>query len=159
MKNFHFLRKFSFILAMLAIFTGIVTFQSCSKPPPCETNNTGDVTFYDNGPSYVWDGCYLEIDWANGSYSSGTFYTSKTYSDKSAGSADVYMEWEDADAYYWSYGYITLIQCSSVNAYCTWSKKKSAIVSDFISVEDGQISKNQVNSIEEFRLTIKKYTE
>jgi len=132
------------------------TFPGCYTPPDCEVYHWGDVTFHDNGPSWVWDGCYIEVDWADGSYNSALFYGTKSYYDKSAGRADVYMEWEDADNYYWNYGYITVIQCGDVDAYCTWSKKKSAEVNPvFVIEKNGQISKSEITSIEDFRKNLK----
>ena len=150
-KNMKILKK---LILVVALIVATLT-MGCEKTPECELNNTGDVTFIDDGPSYAWDGCYIEVDWANGSYTSVTFYNSKSYYDKPAGRADVYMEWEDATAYYYSYGYITLQQCSHVDAYCTWSKKKSAEVSSFTLVRDGQVLKSEVSSIEEYRKTLK----
>jgi len=141
------------IIALLVITFGLFL-AGCYNPPDCEVYNEGDVTFHDNGPSWVWDGCYIEVDWNNGASNSGTFYNTKSYYDKGAGRADVYMEWEDADAYYWDYGYITLIQCGHVDAYLSWSKKKSADVSDFNSVNKGSVLKSEVSSIEEFRESI-----
>ena len=145
------LRKFALALAVI----GAAVLTGCETTPPCELNRTGDVTFHDNGPSWVWDGCYIEVDWADGSYNSALFYGSKSYYDVAAGRADVYMEWEDAEAYYWNFGYINVIQCSKVDAYCTWSKKKSAVVSEFVIEKSGQVLKSEVTSREEFRETIK----
>ena len=144
------LLKFALALALIG---AMVTF-SCEKIEPCESNRTGDVTFHDNAPSYVWDGCYIEVDWYNGSYNSGTFYGTKSYYDKAAGRADVYMEWEDANYYYYDTGYINVIQCGHVDGYL-WSKKKSAVVSEFMVERSGQILKSEVISIEEFRKNIK----
>lgn len=144
------LRKFAVVLA----FIGAIFMTACYTPPECETYNQGDVTFHDNGPSWVWNGCYIEVDWSNGSYNTGTFYDTKNYYDKSAGRADVYMEWEDDDAYYWTYGYITVIQCGHVDAYCTWDSKKSAVISDFTTERNGKVQKSEIDSIEEFRESI-----
>ena len=127
----------------------------CHKPPACEVNNWGDITFYDDGPEWVWDGCYIEVDWPDGSESSTLFYDSKSYYDKRVGVADLYMEWEDDDSYYWSEGYITLYACTLVDAYCTWSDKKSAVVSSFTIVNKGKILKSDISSIEEYRKTLK----
>ena len=140
------------LFAILVVFIGIAV--SCYKPPACEVNNWGDITFYDNGPSWVWDGCYIKVDWANGSYNSALFYGSKSYYEKPAGRADVYMEWEDADNYYWNFGYINVIECGDVDAYCTWSKKKSASI-EFVVSKSGSVEKSQVTSIEDFRESIK----
>lgn len=144
-------------LFLTLFITLIIGTTGCYDPPECEIYHTGDVTFIDNGPSWAWDGCYIEVDWANGTYNSGVFYSSKTYYDKAAGRADVYMEWEDADFFYWDYGYINLIECSHVDAYCTWSGKKSVTIEEnlFVSENNGKILKKDVNIIE-FRKTIKK---
>lgn len=142
------------IITLLLITFGLFL-TGCYTPPDCEVYNEGDVTFHDNGPSWVWDGCYIEVDWYDGASNSGTFYGTKSYYDKAAGRADVYMEWEDADAYYWDYGYITVIQCSLVDAYCNWGKKKSAVVSAFVLERSGQILKSEVVSREDFRKSIK----
>lgn len=142
------------IIALLLITFGLFL-TGCYVPPDCEVYDEGDVTFHDNGPSWVWNGCYIEVDWSDGGYNSGLFYGTKSYYDKSAGRADIYMEWEDADKYYWDYGYMTVIQCSKVDAYCTWGKKKSAVVSTFVLKRSGQILKSEVISREDFRKTIK----
>ena len=139
----------------LLIFGFGLFLASCVVTPDCELYSEGDVTFHDNGPSWVWDGCYIEVDWSDGGSNSATFYGTKSYYDKSAGRADVYMEWEDADSYYWDYGYITVVQCSLVDAYCNWSKKKSAVVSEFVSIQRGWISKSIVTSKEHLRESIK----
>jgi len=140
------------LVALTLIFGLFLT--GCYQPPDCEVYSWGDVTFYDNGPSWVWDGVYIEVDWADGGYNSGVFYTSKSYYDKAAGRADVYMEWEDADSYYWNYGYINVVQCGQVNAYLAWSKKKSASI-EFVIKESGSVLKSDITSMEEFRKTIK----
>lgn len=141
------------ITILLIIFGLFLT--GCYTTPDCELYNEGDVTFHDNGPSWVWDGCYIKVDWSDGSSNSGTFRNSKSYYDKGAGRANVYMEWEDADAYYNNSGYINLIQCGHVDAYLSWSKKKSAVASDFIIERSGMVLKSEVTSIEEFRKSIK----
>jgi len=143
-----------FLMYLTVIVFSMFVFTSCVKPPECETYNTGDVIFHDNGPSWAWDGCYIEVDWNDGSYNSVTFYNTKSYYDKAAGRAEVYMEWEDADNYYWNYGYINLIQCGTVDAYCNWSKKKSTEVSGFIIEKSGSVLKTDITSKEEFRKTI-----
>jgi len=156
MKRKNFIKKIGFIISAI-IISLIIGTTGCYDPPDCEVYHTGDVTFYDRGPSWAWDGCYIEVDWANGAYNSTTFYSSKTYYDKAAGRADVYMEWEDADFFYWDYGYINLIECSHVDAYCTWSGKKSATIESAIIIENsGKVLKKDINSIEEYRKTIKK---
>jgi hypothetical protein len=143
-------------LLFVFVLVGASLMTACHHPPTCEVNNWGDITFHDDGPSWVWDGCYIEVDWADGTYNTVTFYGTKSYYDKAAGVADLYMEWEDDDSYYWSYGYITLYECSVVDAYCTWSEKKSATVSSFTLVKKGQVFKSNVSSIEEYRKILKK---
>jgi hypothetical protein len=152
MKRVAFLKKLSFvvILSFLFIFIG------CHKTPDCEFYNLGDITFHDDGPTWVWDGCYIEVDWPDGSYTSTLFYGTKSYYNKPAGVIDLYMEWEDDEYYYWSEGYVTLYECLHTDAYCTWSEKKSAEINSEFRVErKGQISKKEISSIEEFRKTIK----
>lgn len=145
MKNF---------IRLLIIIFGLFL-AGCHPPPDCEVYDEGDVTFHDDGPSWVWDGCYIEVDWSDGGSNSVLFYGTKSYYDKSAGRADVYMEWEDADSYYWDYGHITVIQCGLVDAYCVWTEKKSAVVSGFVIERSGQILKSEVASREDFRKGIK----
>jgi uncharacterized protein YraI len=139
-------------MLLSVVLFSVFTFQSCEDPiPDCELYNFGDVTFYDNGPSWVWDGCYIEVDWADGESNSGTFYDKTSYFGKSAGRADVYMEWEDNENYYWSYGYITLIKCGHVDAYCTWNNKKSATEYEFIIKKSGIVLKTENTPIDELR--------
>lgn len=123
------------ILLFLITF-GLLLF-GCYNPPDCEVYNEGDVTFHDNGPSWVWDGCYIEVSWADGSYNNVTFYGNKTFYNKPAGNAYVYMQWEDDIKYYWNYGYVNVIQCEKVDSYCTWNKKKSKTISEFILTKSG----------------------
>jgi len=148
------IKKYLFIFLFSII--GFSLFNSCTPPPDCEVYNEGNVIFYDDGPSWTWDGCYIEVDWTDGSYNTGLFYGSRTYYDKSVGRADVYMEWEDADGWYWNNGHIDLIQCQTVNAYCRWSRKKSAIVNPIFIIEEyGSVKKSDITSIEEYRKKIK----
>jgi len=153
MKRKNFIKKIGLIIS--AIIISVIIGTTGCLTPDCELYHTGDVTFHDNGPSWAWDGCYIEVDWANGSYSSGVFYNTKSYYDKAAGRADVYMEWEDATYYYWDYGYINLIECSHVDAYCKWTGK--SIDTGYLVIENsGQILKKEIESIENFRKNIKK---
>lgn len=157
MNRKSFFKKLGLVISVI-ILSVIIGNTGCKTTPDCELYHTGDVTFHDNGPDWAWDGCYIEVDWENGSYTSTVFYNSKTYIDKPAGRADVYMEWEDADYYYYSNGYIDLIECSHVDAYCSWSGKKSETLNneDLFIIEDvGQILKKNIESIEEFRNNIK----
>ena len=151
------LRNLSIALfAMMMFFGASMLFTRCEivdPGPDCETYNEGDVRFRNNAPASMWDGCYLEVDWSDGSYNTADFLVLKTYYDKPAGSAFVYAEWEDYSFYYYASGYCTLVACSTVDVYLWNYYKKSTSTSEFVT---GKRLKSDFDSREDFRNSIKK---
>lgn len=150
MKRSNFLKVFFASLLMIAIF-GLF---SCEKKKPCEQNNTGDVTFWNNGPSWTWPEMYIEVDWSDGSFDEAIFSDYVEFNDVPVGRADVYCTWEDADYYYYDGGYINIEQCQMVEGYLTLGKK-SVATGEYTSTKQGQANKKDFSSRKDFIESLK----
>ena len=148
------MKKFLKLFFASLLTIAIIGVFSCQKPKACETNHTGGLVLWNYGPSYAWPTMGVEVDWADGTFSTVTFNLSYTWYDIPAGNADVYCTWEDANYYYYSSGYINVIQCQMNEGNCTYSAAKGS-ASTYNVTNVGQSKKTDFGSMNEFIQSLK----
>jgi hypothetical protein len=148
------MKKFFTIFFASILTIAMIGAFSCKKPKPCEENHTGNVIFWNSGPSYVYPTMGIEVDWSDGNSDLVTFSSSYTFYDAPVGRANVYCVWEDDYYYYYSSGYIMIKQCQLVQGYLTLGKS-AKITEDYVTLCENQANKKDYGSMNDFLKSIK----